>query len=467
MKKSLIILIVLLFLSSTSFAKETVLDLSCDRNSISINETVLLTVKAENFSGKIRDIKINGIENFDIVSFVKKENYLLSNETSINLKELEIRMMPKKTGEFNLSISAGKKESQSIKIKVEPTKSKNKMNEKTTENIVNREELNNEIVNSIKMKKNYFIGEKIPIAFNIYSDRRLFNGSGFMENITIENSIIKDLEQNEAKEEQYKNNLYLKYNLRNFIITPFKAGEIIVPSIKFLAYYGFGDRNFYFTPKLKISVKELPAGKPDQFSGVVGKFDIENENFPAKIKLGDSITLKIKLKGEANFDTLEKLPVSENMLYKIYQNQKESSEKIENGKYYSEKTFEIVIIPKNSGVIEIPDIKISYFDTETQTYKFAVIKGANVTVEKNSEITETKLTNTADNNKVNPNNKEVKIELVNEKEEKKNGFIKKIVAILIGLIALLIITLSGIFVVRAFKVKKQNKESSLYKKIWK
>ncbi|OPZ93054.1 MAG: hypothetical protein BWY74_01309 [Firmicutes bacterium ADurb.Bin419] len=408
MKKSLIILIVLLFLSATSFAKETVLDLSCDRNSIAINETVLLTVKAENFSGNMSDIKINGIENFDIVSSGSSKEMQIINGAVSSSQTLQLQIAPKKSGIFKLAAFINQKKlnktSRVLEISVkEGNQSSSANSQSEREKLSNAEVGEQSFVDSSKLKKSYYFGEKIPLEYNFYTDRQIYEG-GFNENWNFSGFISKDLKNDDPVETLYKNKRYLKYNLKKVILTPVKNGDIDINSIKFqvnqISDSGFLGANFYFTPKLKISVKELPAGKPDQFSGVVGKFDIENENFPAKIKLGDSITLKIKLKGEANFDTLEKLPVSENMLYKIYQNQKESSEKIENGKYYAEKTFEIVIVPKNSGVIEIPDIKISYFDTETQTYKFAVIKGENVTVEKNSEITETKLT-TATDNKVN------------------------------------------------------------------
>src|ERR1700679_2660026 len=58
------------------------------------------------------------------------------------------------------------------------------------------------------------------------------------------------------------------------------------------------------TPKaVELTVKPLPvAGRPADFAGAVGNFELSADGSPKRVKMGDPVTMKIKVSGQGNFD---------------------------------------------------------------------------------------------------------------------------------------------------------------------
>lgn len=475
MKSLYLALLIFIVFSLNILAKDTYLTLSCDRDKMAINESAVLTLKAENFSGNMNEIKINGIDNFEIVSSGTSKEMQIINGSVSSSQTLQFGIMPKNPGSFKLTAMINLKKQLKNSNTVELTVSGTNKNSSPNNQNLNGNQIATEIgdksfIESPKIKKSYYFGEKIPLLYDFYTDRQIYEG-GFAENPELSGFITKDLKNQEAIETTYDNKRYLKYNLKRAIMTPVKTGEITIKPFKFqanqLSDNGFLGANFYFTPKIQMNIKELPSNKPDDFLGIIGKFSIEQEGMLGKIRLGDSITLNIKLKGSANFDQIEKLPINESDEYKIYQNEKGSIEDIVNGSYYSEKKFEVVLIPKKSGMITLPDMKIPYFDVETGRYNYEIIKGSSIIVEKNSEINENNFKKNTDKTERVKNSNDVKIELVNEKESKKKALLKAGLLIF-GIIVLFSITFAAAaLIIKKIRDCKSKNDDSLYKKIWK
>ncbi len=114
--------------------------------------------------------------------------------------------------------------------------------------------------------------------------------------------------------------------------------------------------------KLIIEVLPLPVeGKPENFSGAVGRFDFEASASPAEVKVGDPVTLRMTARGNGNLKavTMPALDAEEN--FKLYDPQIKEEEGI--------KSLEQVVIPRSDKVKGIPEIGFSYFDVEEKKYK--------------------------------------------------------------------------------------------------
>jgi hypothetical protein len=117
-----------------------------------------------------------------------------------------------------------------------------------------------------------------------------------------------------------------------------------------------------------VKIKPLPTqGRPADFSGAVGQFEVTNEVSAKDGTTGDPLTLKIKIEGRGNFDRVMTSGLTSSSGWKTYK---------PNGKFTSndsagiegEKTFEQSIIPTKPGAQEIPALNFSYFDPEAQRY---------------------------------------------------------------------------------------------------
>lgn len=117
-----------------------------------------------------------------------------------------------------------------------------------------------------------------------------------------------------------------------------------------------------------VKIKPLPAqGRPADFSGAVGQFDVSSAISENNGTTGDPLTLKIKIEGRGNFDRVTTAGLTNSSDWKTYK---------PNGKFTAndsagiegEKTFEQSIVPTKAGAQEIPTLNFSYFDPEAQHY---------------------------------------------------------------------------------------------------
>ncbi len=118
------------------------------------------------------------------------------------------------------------------------------------------------------------------------------------------------------------------------------------------------------------SVKVLPlpaAGRPADFSGAVGEFEVSSEAAPTQLTAGDPITLRLKVSGQGNFDRVyaPALPASSD--WKTYPPSAQFAPEDSAG-YGGTKTFEEAVIPLKAGQEKIPAIAFSYFDPNTRRY---------------------------------------------------------------------------------------------------
>jgi hypothetical protein len=117
-----------------------------------------------------------------------------------------------------------------------------------------------------------------------------------------------------------------------------------------------------------VKVLPLPSeGKPSDFSGAIGHFQMSVSASPTEVNAGDPITLKMNINGTGNFDRVRAPEIPKNDHYKTYPPNSKFEASDEIG-YSGQKTFEQVFIPKGSEVKQIPDILFNYFDPESHKY---------------------------------------------------------------------------------------------------
>lgn len=124
------------------------------------------------------------------------------------------------------------------------------------------------------------------------------------------------------------------------------------------------------TNQLKIKVLPLPdQGKPVNFSGAVGNYQMDVTLKQNQIERGQPIQITAKISGRGNIQTISEpvssLPVE---FKKLSSTGKEDLVKNNSGVSGS-KTFEIVLIPLKEGKFILPSFEFSYFDPVKKEYR--------------------------------------------------------------------------------------------------
>lgn len=118
----------------------------------------------------------------------------------------------------------------------------------------------------------------------------------------------------------------------------------------------------------KVTILPLPAeGRPDNFSGAVGKFNADIEVNPRELNAGDPVTLTVRITGRGNFETISMPAIRLGDDFRQY-----DPKLVAAGDNH--KVFEQVFIPRSDKIKELPPVSFTYFDPDAGEYK-SIVKG--------------------------------------------------------------------------------------------
>jgi hypothetical protein len=119
-----------------------------------------------------------------------------------------------------------------------------------------------------------------------------------------------------------------------------------------------------------IEVLPLPEeGKPSDFTGAVGQWNLEMTAKPTEVAIGDPITLTIKISGRGNIETVRTPQMGLLDGFKTYDPTTKTTKDDLNTT--GERVIQQVLIAKSTDVKELPEVRLAYFDPVARTYRTA------------------------------------------------------------------------------------------------
>ncbi len=120
---------------------------------------------------------------------------------------------------------------------------------------------------------------------------------------------------------------------------------------------------------LAIEVLPFPEEeKPSDFSGLVGRFSIEDSLSGDEVHAGDSVTLTVHLRGTGNVNRLPDLKMPDMDHLKTYADEPVFQTRAGADGLSGSKTMKWALVPDAAGDYTMPAFAISYFDPQTETY---------------------------------------------------------------------------------------------------
>ncbi len=337
-----------------------------------VDASFKIAIRFEN--EKSDDYVIKGIEDFHIINKQQRKSVSIRNQKRTTIVEDIYELFPLKAGALSLGISInGVPVSKELKLQVQES----------------LEEDKKIFLISNQYERDYYLGEKIPYTEKLVLTTNInyynYTSESIFEDILKENIMSTDkknygngkrvVEDNKARLELYLESTIIQgtsvgeKNIRN--------GKVIYTTNSNSAYKSVGGE------ERTIKFKPIPQeNKPENFKNVIG--ELKGKIFwgdDNNLKVGDPITLKVELFGEVNLDSLQSIVENKYSDFNVYESLVESSEDIINEKYMGKKVFEIAFIPKKSGILKTPEIKIPYFDPILKEYKEYVIESREIEVE--------------------------------------------------------------------------------------
>ena len=237
-------------------------------------------------------------------------------------------------------------------------------------------------------KTNVYEQEAILLTYKVYTQVNLTNLRGDIPDLKgFHTQEVELPNQKTFSLEHYNGRNYNTTIWRQLVLFPQQTGKIEIPSVTFEgtvsqmvasadpfdAFFNGGNyvniNKNIVTPKLTIDVKELPAGKPANFSGGVGEFTLSSSISTQELKTNDAVTIKLVISGTGNMKLINTPEVGFPQDFEIYDPKVDNKFNLTRNGLAGSKVIEYLAIPRHAGTYTIPPIEFSYFDLKSQSYK--------------------------------------------------------------------------------------------------
>lgn len=417
MRKLIIILMTLMAYSTQTFADKVSFVASAP-DVVVVGDQFRLSYTVT--TQKVKDFRAPSIKGFDVLmgpsrseqSSTQIVNGSVSSTSSITFTYI---LMANTAGEFTVpgaSIVADGNQmiSNSVKIKVLPQDQNHNSSRRNNDNSSSIQPSSNASVSNQDLfitatasKTNVYEQEAFVLTYKIYTRE---------SNLQLNNAKLPDFKGFHSQEiemttnarwtpEHYKGRNYYTTVYRQFVLFPQQSGKLFIEPAQFQmtvnkpvqsadpfdAFFNGGNNVIEIkkpitTPKIAINVNPLPAGKPTNFLGGVGEFNISSSINSKELKTNDAITIKLVISGTGNLKLISNPEIKFPDDFEVYDPKVDNQVRLTKEGLTGNKVIEYLAIPRHAGTYKIPGVSFSYFDIRSKSYKTLNTEDYVINVEK-------------------------------------------------------------------------------------
>ena len=121
---------------------------------------------------------------------------------------------------------------------------------------------------------------------------------------------------------------------------------------------------------IELEIVPLPTeGRPDDFSSLVGTYEIASSVEPAGIAWGESASLTVTLSGAGNVTCMPDIELPGIKQVKVYADQPVLETRPTARGFEGTKTMKWALVPQAEGTFVIPSVKVNFFDSAQDRYR--------------------------------------------------------------------------------------------------
>jgi len=364
-----------------------------DRQAISIDETVNLSIEADGALNSFAGLDTNTLEkDFSIVNQSTNSNFQIINGSSKTTKTWHIELEPKHAGKLTIPSFTIRGE-KTVPLTLTVT-NKAQIIPGSSGNIGN---VSVEVLP--EMDTPAYLQGQITVSVKLYLNSQLNLSEASLEEPKLEHATVIKL-GDDRRYQSRRNGVIYQVIERKYAIFPEEGHEVTVPPLLFQALTNVGGNRFFSRDpffnrfpgqgrRLRARSQELKIPLtpiPEQFKGKVWlparKITIKEDRLqPKEIKVGEPLTRTIQI--DALGLTAEQLPeirVKTPDGGKIYLDQPELKNQIDGDLLQGIKRQSLAFIPSRAGVFTLPEITVDWWDVVHNRQQKAVLSARQVKV---------------------------------------------------------------------------------------
>ncbi|MBD3234518.1 MAG: hypothetical protein GF315_12405 [candidate division Zixibacteria bacterium] len=371
------------------------IDARVDKNVVSFDDQVTLTLNVNADARSISNPEMPEIKEFEIYSSGSSQSYnFINGEISSSVTYTYV-IAPYDTGNFvippfSVRVQGREYKSDPINIRVVDTGQKGKTATKSPQRSTRTKKpksANDKLFITAELnKRKAYVNEQVILTFKFYQAIRI-RGNPELEKPSFDGFWIEDLPPQKKYYEHIDGTRYYVVEIKTALfptspgekeIDPFKL--TIMPD-EFSTFFGRDPFDAFFnrrkpsqpevlySNRLKLDVKPLPVeNKPANFTGAVGQFSLRAAPDVVEVEVNEPINYTITITGSGNIKAVDRPELNVPPEFRSYPSN--ASENINKNNYRlgGTRVFEEVLIPKSPGTFELSPVRFSYFDPDKEKY---------------------------------------------------------------------------------------------------
>lgn len=298
-------------------------------------------------------------------------------------------LAPKRIGKFTIGSATIRVDGQTLRtqpLRVEIVKAK-KGKEKEGEQVFLRAELNTQEA---------YPGQQILLDYKLYFKDKNIEASDIVLESDYQGFFARDIRRYDTRRSQevINGHQYTVLTIKRVALFPQRIGQLSIDGMSMqlgILEDAPPSNNFpslFFNRQLirvavtsdpvTISVKPLPDGAPDFFSGAVGEYEMTTSLSRTELSTDDALSVRLAVRGNGDNKRIQPPPVIFPKDFEVYEPKIVEEVAFDHdGQLMNETVFEFLLLPRTAGTFSIAP-KLGVFDPSTN--KYATVEDGTVEV---------------------------------------------------------------------------------------
>lgn len=372
----------LVFIGTSSLAEVTA---KLDRDRVSMGDTLRLTITATAGEDADNTDLRPLLNDFDILQRSTSSSTRIINGQASNTQSVKLDISPKREGTLRIPpLRVGDKATTLILVSVAPAPTI----DADSDSVLFEAEIDRDRV---------YVQGQLLLTLRVQQSVNLDARS--ITELQLDDAFVKPLEQR-SFQRQVNGRPWLVHEVR-YAIFPEQSGTLEIPSQTFTAREAQPRRSLFdlgsggrpirrTTEKLNIEVLPRPANFPGGIWLPATNVEIQ-ENWsvpPESLKAGESATRTLRLVGEGlQGAQLPPITVPDMPGLKFYPDQPTISEDETGSGVTGQRVDSAALVPTQGGTWNLPEVRIPWWDTASETVRYAVVPSRRVNVSGAATVT--------------------------------------------------------------------------------
>jgi len=378
------------------------IQVSVSPETIGLDEQAILEVIVSGSTQNIPDLQMPALPSFEVYSQGHSSNFSIVNGVVSSSVSYRYLLLPHKAGTYpieGISITSGGKQIVGNKVTLTVTSRGQSSSPQLEQKAVDAQGSTRDyFLQATVDRKNSYVNEQVTLTLKFCIAVQYYSSPELNEPATT--GFWTEVLGNTAPYFQKINGRSYRVIERKYALFPTQTGDLTVGRASITTTVAarvqrrdpfdlFGDllpQGMQVTARsepIALSVKPLPtSGKPADFTGTVGRFQIDARPDRTDVEVNQPVTVTFKIQGTGNVKSVAEPTIPDLPDFRVYRASSNESTSKSGDRLGGTKTYEEVFIPKRPGDLEIPALAFSYFDPERNKYESISTRAIKIAVKR-------------------------------------------------------------------------------------